>query len=317
MNYQEFLNEWHNNEDHIICHTSGSTGTPKEIRLSKKIVIESAERTNQYFGLGPDSVFHSCISPDYIGGKMMAVRADVLGAILTFEEPSNKPLRNYKGPIIDLLAVVPSQMIYILDNIKHIPEIRNIIIGGAKIPEELRIRIASSGLNAYETYGMTETASHIALRKVTKVPSPFRILNGISIKKDSEDRLIISIKSGNPEILKFHTNDLVEILDEEKKSFQIIGRYDNIINTGGKKVNPEIIEEILEKNLGCSVLISSKPDSKWGEKIIMIIEDNRTQEEDSDILATCRSVLPSYAVPKEIIHTKIEFTPNGKKKRKQ
>lgn len=260
-----FLDEWSNKLPFIECRTSGSTGEPKLIRLPKQLMAESAMRTVRHFGLDGNSHLHSCISTDFIGGKMMVVRAALMGAKLTSETPSNRPLRDYDGPEIDLLAVVPSQMIDLLDRLDQLPKIRHIIIGGAPIPPDLRGRIARSGLDAWETYGMTETASHIALRRVTDPPLPFRPLDGICIHCDADNRLIIEMGQWG----KFHTNDIVEI--GEDNSFTIKGRADNVIITGGKKVHPEEVEAILEGRLGCEVMVTSEPDTKWGRRVVLIL----------------------------------------------
>ena len=115
MTYPDFIGELRSGAEYIVCHTSGSTGTPKEIRLPRQQVAASARRTLEFFGLSRRSHLHSCISPDFIGGKMMAVREEEVGCSLSWETPSNRPLDGYSGPKIDLLAVVPSQMIHILD----------------------------------------------------------------------------------------------------------------------------------------------------------------------------------------------------------
>lgn len=312
MSYEDFLAEWRNENSFIICNTSGSTGKPKTIELPKDLMRQSAGRTVDYFGLKSDSHLHSCISPDYIGGKMMAVRSEELGCELTWETPTNRPLRFYRGNSIDLLAVVPSQMIYLLENLNSLPEIKHIIIGGAPIPHKLRTRIAFSGLDAYETYGMTETASHIAVRKVTERETPFMPLHGIEVSVDTEGRLGISM-DGYPD---FVTNDIAEIYKTDHgNGFYISGRYDNVINTGGKKVYPEKIEYILEKEFGCPVLITSAPDERWGERVVMVIEDGNDSEIDFELTSRCKSLLDPSFVPKQIIHSEIPLTPNGKKER--
>ena len=124
MTWQEFQAEWLGPEPDIVCRTSGSTGTPKEIRLPKEQVSASARRTLQFFNPDSHSHFHSCLAPDYIGGKMMMVRALECGGSFTWEHPSNRPLSDYTGDPIDLLCVVPSQMRHILQNIDTLPEWR-------------------------------------------------------------------------------------------------------------------------------------------------------------------------------------------------
>lgn len=309
MNYSDFAAEWKSTPDHIICRTSGSTGDPKEICLPKSEMRKSAWRTIRFFGLDSGSHLHSCVSPDYIGGKMMAVRAYETGAGLTWEKPSNRPLEKYDGKPIDLLAVVPSQMIHILDNLHDMPEIRAVIIGGAPIPAHLRERIEESGLNAWETYGMTETASHIALRRVSATPGAFTTLDGIRTYTDSESRLVIEMDGWQ----RLVTNDIAEIAE---CGFTILGRYDNVIISGGKKIHPEQVEEILERELGVPVMISSMPDEKWGERVIMTIEDGGDSQADIKIISKCKNLLPEECVPKEIIHSEVARTANGKKRRK-
>lgn len=312
MNYKDFINEWRDASEYIQAFTSGSTGTPKVIKLLKSFVRESAVRTNTFFNLNVNSTFHSCISPDYIGGKMMAVRAEILGAYFSWEEPSNRPLKDF--PLhqnISLLALVPSQMIHILENKDHLPHIDNIIIGGSPIHSELRKKIKSSGLNAFETYGMTETASHIALRKIEKEDVPFRVLPGISIEKDAEDCLVISFANK----YKVFTNDIVEIYDTEY--FIIKGRKDHMIITGGKKVNPMDLESKISELIKADFYISSREDEKWGQKIILVIEGEESGFDKKEILKNLsRYVLP-WEMPKEILFKKkLERTHNGKILRK-
>ncbi len=310
VSYEDFISEWHNTSESIKCTTSGSTGKPKAIWLPKEEMRRSAWRTIRFFGLDSGSHIHSCISPDFIGGKMMAVRSAEAGCRLTWETPSNRPLSEHDGSIIDLLAVVPSQMLHILDNMAGMPPIRSIIIGGSPIAGPLRTRIAQSGLDAWETYGMTETASHIALRKVTEHEEPFKILDGIKIRTDSDDRLIIGIE-GWQELV---TNDIAHLYGNGK--FSIIGRSDNVIISGGKKIHPEQVEETLEREFGTPVMISSRPDDKWGERVIMIIEDKTMQLDDINIISRCKKTLPKECAPKEIIHGTVPRTANGKKRRK-
>lgn len=314
MTYDEFLLEWKSDSPAISCHTSGSTGEPKKILLPKWLLEQSALRTIRFFNLQPGSRFHSCISPEYIGGKMMAVRSILIDGVLTFETPSNSPLKNLDDGIIDLLAVVPSQMKYLVETDYSFENIKNVIIGGAPLPASLTKKIAEKGINAYETYGMTETASHIALKKITKQNSGFVPLDGIVIGLDDNNRITVSLPNPDAKNLYFVTNDIGEF--QEDGSFMIKGRYDNIINSGGIKINPEIIERIIEEELELEVLITSEPDDKWGEKIIMIVDDNKMPVSDEEIYALCSRKLKKEMIPKSVIHAKIVKTANGKKKRK-
>lgn len=306
MTYKEFISEWQNNEIFITARTSGSTGIPKVIKLDKNFVRKSAERTNAFFHLDSTSRLHSCISPDFIGGKMMAVRTDLAKGRLTWETPSNEPLKNIdKEETIDLLAVVPSQMIFLLDNLSSLPNISNIIIGGSPIPPGLRKKIAASGLTAYESYGMTETASHIALRKISQDCLPFTTLPGIKIENAPDNCLTISFDSGE----KIKTNDIAEVLSEH--TFFIKGRKDQIIISGGRKVNPEELEEKISLFINSPFCIAGFPDEKWGQKVVLILEGNNT--ETKELRNKLKEIILPWEFPKEILKVKsLPRSDNGK-----
>lgn len=311
--YPEFLKEWRDEGDFVECRTSGSTGRPKQIHLPKAMMAESAMRTVRFFNLDINSHLHSCISPEFIGGKMMAVRAELAGANLSWEVPSNQPLTNYSGGDIDLLAVVPSQMIDIVERISQLPKIHAIIVGGAPIPATLRQKIEESGLNAWETYGMTETASHIALRRILSKPEPFMPLPGLKVSADDDSRLIIELGRWGTIL----TNDIVEI--DSQGRFNILGRADNVIITGGKKVHPEQIEPIIESIIGVEVMLTGLPDEKWGQKVVMTV-DPTVKFSESELMEICRRELPLKSVSKECIPKVITIAPlprtsNGKKLR--
>ena len=307
MTWTELEEEWLGPNDVLHCHTSGSTGTPKAIELPKPQVAVSAGRTVSCFVLGPDSHLHSCLAPDYIGGKMMMIRAMICGGRFTWEKPSNRPLADCKESRIDLLCVVPSQLLYIVHNAAHLSEIKNILVGGSPVSETLRKEVAASGLTVWETYGMTETASHIAIRRVTDPQGPFRPLQGIDVSAPT-GTLEIDIAGWQ----RFVTNDIAEIASDG--SFQILGRADNVIITGGLKVHPESVEQRLGALLPFPVMLTSEPDEKWGERTVLLVE-NPTMTAD-EIMATCRSMLAAHEIPKEIRIAEIPRTANGKIRRK-
>lgn len=305
MTWDELRAEWESSGLWLRCHTSGSTGAPKEIMLPKEQVRASARRTLHFFRLDAGSRFHSCLSPDYIGGKMMLIRAMESGGRFTWEKPSNRPLLAGDGAI-DLLCVVPSQMEHILDSIGSLPVIGDILIGGSPIPSALRERIAASPLRCWETYGMTETASHVAIRRVADDDVPFTPLPGIKVTAN-EGCLAIDIAGWK----RFETNDIVEMTPDG--GFSVLGRKDNVIITGGLKVHPEDVERRLHPFLGSEIMVTGQEDAKWGSKVVLIVESCTLTDED--ILKICRRELHKHEVPKEISRRPIPRTPNGKLKR--
>ncbi|MDE6007665.1 MAG: AMP-binding protein [Muribaculaceae bacterium] len=308
MKFEDFIEEWHNAAPYIIVRTSGSTGKPKEIQLEKEFVKESARRTNYFFTISSGSRLHSCVGADFIGGKMMAVRASLAGCDFTWEKPSNRPLGDLSvSDEITLLSVVPSQMIHILDNSDKMPVIRNFLIGGSAITPSLRKRIAESGLRAFESYGMTETASHIALRKIESEEGWFETLPGIEVDLDNRGCIVIRFLSG--EI--FVTNDMAVL--RSSTNFKIKGRYDNVIITGGKKLHPEDLEKRISHLFESEFLISSEEDEKWGERIILIIEGSPSGRTEKEILSEVSKIVERWEVPKSVKWVdKLPRTPNGK-----
>lgn len=305
--------------DMLYAHTSGSTGSPKHIRLPMETVKKSAWRTIRFFGLNENSHLHSCVSARFIGGKMMVARAMELGCRFSFEIPSNRPRLADAGRL-DLLAVVPSMMWDIAARHKSgtSPEIRNIIVGGAPIPDSLRKTIAESGLNAYETYGMTETASHIALRRINKEEIPFTVLEGIEISTDGRGCLVIKQDECEP----LTTNDIAEIISD--REFRILGRADNVIITGGRKVHPEDIEKRIGQTVSRFIpgdfIITSRPSQKWGEEVILQVNNTPPSSAlvagfnpvPAQLAEALAYILAPHERPHAILAAPIVYTPTGK-----
>lgn len=287
-----FLQEWNNDNDYIIAHTSGSTGKPKEIKLQKSDMISSASATCQYFEINEKSTLVLPLSPNYIAGKMMIVRAIVSQATLWIEHPDNNPLKQDYGTI-DLLPIVPSQLEWLLSENNKYKTIRNLIVGGGAIPHSLEQKLIASGINAYATYGMTETCSHVALRHIGD--NTYFALPDITFDIDLRNCLIIN--APNFSFKRITTNDIVELIDNTHFIWK--GRFDNVINTGGIKVFPEEIEKKLSEFISIPFFITSQKSEKWGEEIIMYIE---TPNQDiSEIEKIVRKNLDKYSIPKKII----------------
>lgn len=309
-----FLESWFDNKDHVIGHTSGSTGKPKEIHLKKSDMVHSARMTNGFFGLDSRSRFLLCLSPDYIAGKMMIVRAIEAGAEIVEEKPSNRPLDGYDGLPFDFVAVVPSQAQYLVEHPDKLQYVRTMIVGGGAVSDKLRAALSSYGVDAYSTYGMTETCSHVALSKISATLQPFRALSSISFSTDNRGCLVIDAP-----LMSFRrlvTNDMVELVDSS--TFYWKGRYDNVINTGGIKVFPEELESLAAPLLDCRFYVSSRPSEKWGEEVVLILEGPSLSDEEKRLLMSrLKEVLPVYGMPKDIVSMPVfEETSSGKVKRK-
>lgn len=304
-----FIDEWFNSSAVVTAQTSGSTGKPKHIELLKSDMLKSAMATNRFFGINSDSLLVCPLSSNYIAGKMMIVRAIAAGCQMVAVTPSNRFDLPESGHI-SLIAIVPSQLEHTLS--RYGDRTENILVGGAPLTAEQQNLVSWYSGNVYLSYGMTETCSHVALKRAG-TDEPFRALPGIGFGMDARGCLIINAPefsfSGTV------TNDIVELRDEY--TFVWRGRYDNVINSGGIKVYPEEIEQKITYlcNIGSPFYITKRAHAKWGEIPVLVIK-SADELDIQDIKTEIKNVLSKAERPKEILVTdKIESTGNGKIRR--
>lgn len=293
---QTFLSEWYNDSPLIEVKTSGSTGKPKTITLQKSKMIISAKKTLDHFQIKPNETAFLCLSSSTIAGKMMIIRAIVGELNLVIGPLSSNPLDEYDKQI-DFIAMVPLQLHNSLkNNIQKLREIRTIIIGGGVVSDELLLNTLHSGVTAHQTFGMTETISHVATKRIgIGQEENYHALNGIKFSCAHNNQLVIHYPEIGLDSLK--TNDIVKLIDEQ--TFQWKGRADFIINSGGIKLNPEQIEKDLSHLISCAFFIFGLKDPLLGEKIILIIESKTTLNITKEIL---NKILTKHSIPKEIIY---------------
>lgn len=276
--YEKLLNGF----DDIIFKSSGSTGIPKEIKLEFNQIKISAENTIEYFQLSDNQNMLLCLNIDFIAGFMVLARAMRAKMKLFVIEPSQNPFDNLPSNIVfDFTSIVPTQLTNIDEKQLTLisRQFKNILIGGASISEKTKKKLLNAKINAFESYGMTETVSHIALKKIDE--PYFTCLKNIDIDIDKESRLVIKSKYlSENEII---TNDVVELFENNK--FRYIGRYDNIINSGAIKISLDEIEKIvseilLENKHELNFFIWKKSHSTWGEIPVIIFQKNNFSIED-------------------------------------
>ncbi|MDL1913008.1 MAG: long-chain fatty acid--CoA ligase [Bergeyella sp.] len=304
-----FLEEWYSPFATVKVQTSGSTGMPKTLCVEKEKMKHSAKVTCDFLGLQEDDLALLCLPVEYISGKMMIVRAIMRKMKLCVVSPSLTPLENLQQKI-DFCAMTPLQA---EKSFSKIHDIKKLIIGGAQVSEGLKKKISSLSIRVYETYGMTETLSHIALKLLApKTEDYFCVLDDITVSQDKRGCLEICAPHLHHEIIQTH--DRVELRDE--KSFRFLGREDNVINSGGIKIFPEELEAIAKKEITEEVVFLGLKDKFLGEKLVLVVEGQKTRDVCDKIGAL--SFSKKYHVPKEIFFLKkIPRTPNGKIDRKE
>lgn len=299
----DFLLDWFDDKSYIDLQTSGTTGEPKIIRTDKQTMVNSALATGDFFELSPGDKALYCLPTKYIAGKMMLVRSFILGLDIDFVAPSSHPLAKNETKY-DFVAMVPLQAQNSLSGLKNV---KKMIVGGAKMSKSLEKSLLKVNTKVYETYGMTETITHIAAKKVGD--KAFSLLPNIQISQNDKNCLVIDAPQISAESII--TNDLVEILNENQ--FVFLGRIDNVVNSGGIKLIPEQIEEKLSSEIHSRFFVGGIPDSVLGEKLILVIEGEKLSVDEMTF-----EMLDKYEKPKKVFYvSKFMETENGKIKRKE
>ena len=283
----QFISEWYSTNIEMDLKTSGSTGKPKSISVKKDWMQNSAELTRKTFGLKKGDSALLCMPMKYVAGKMMVVRALELGLDLKVVEPSSNPLKNM-DEIIDFAAMVPFQL---ENSLNDLDQVKTLIVGGGQVSPKLVEKLQIESTQVYETYGMTETLTHVAIKPLNgpNISDLFRALDGIHFEKDDRGCLAIHASALNP--VPIVTNDLVELIDEN--SFRWLGRFDNVINSGGVKIIPELVEaKLLSIIPNNRFFINGESDESLGEKVVLVVEGN--------VIEISFDSLEKFEKPKEI-----------------
>lgn len=310
MDLSQFLAEWHNDSPTLLVHTSGSTGEPKPMLVEKRRMQASAEITCRFLGLKEGGAALLCMPLDYIAGKMMVVRSIVRNLHLVSVDPTSHPLQHpLPTETIDLAAMVPLQVwntLQVPEERQRLLQIRHLLIGGGAISSELAEALQDLPNHIWSTYGMTETLSHIALRRLNGPErsdwySPF---DGVHISLNDESCLIINAPAVHDGLLT--TNDIAE---QKDGCFRILGRKDNVICSGGIKIQMEEVERQLQPHLPVPFMITKAPDVKLGEQVVLLTESSDTHA----IRQICQQHLPKYWQPRQYIYVAhLPMTETGK-----
>ncbi len=353
MTLEDFLSEWNNDSDRVLVHTSGSTGKPKPMWVEKKRMLNSARITCDFLGLKPGDTALLCMSLDYIAGKMVVVRSIERHLHLISVSPSGHPLKDVNleevNGEITFAAMVPMQVyntLQVPEERERLCHIRHLIIGGGAIDAALEqeLRSLPGNIAIWSTYGMTETLSHIALRRINGAEASewYQPFDSVKISQTDEGCLVIDALLVCTETLV--TNDIVEIepyiynkveKNEEEENqnkveklrFRIKGRKDNVICSGGIKIQIEEVEEFLKPHLEKPFMLAKKKDEKFGEIAVLLSEDKEIEkveatirrllsDKSDDSNKSSESKSHKYWIPREFRYVEhLPLTETGKPKR--
>lgn len=305
----EFLMKWWDKKETITAYTSGSTGIPKRIELNKDYALKSARATLDKIGLKKGNTAMLSMPAHYIAGRMMLVRAIEGELNLIPVRPASIP--DIPNEEIDLAAFTPHQFQSIIqstDN-NHYRNIKNILLGGSPVQIEMGEQLTDFPGRIFETFGMTETYSHVAIRQIHPVRDPFFSAMESVTFSTKDDKLVIHAPHIGIDALE--TNDIVKL--DGNSRFQWLGRADNIINSGGIKIHPELIENKLAEIIKAPFFITGKSDKKYGEKVVLIVERDPDTMSEKQLQKLIKDVLDKYEKPKAIIWVdNMIMTPTGK-----
>ncbi len=311
----KLIQDWLTNAEIFTFTTSGSTGIPKPIELTRAQLEASAKGTIEALSLNASDHFFVCMNTAFIGGAMLIVRGLIVGATLTLQEPSGNPLQLLpENHPYTFASFAPLQLFPILENVhgeqEKLNRFKQLLVGGGALDYQLETALAQLDVRVFHTYGMTETVSHIALKELGKQQT-FQLLPGVHIRTDARDCLAVCCAATRNEWIQ--TNDVIERTDEH--SFTILGRADDVINSGGIKIWPTKIEEALRKQLGSSVsnvFVHGIPDAKLGQKLIGVLETSNEIDQTA-VSSQLETMLSKYELPKQYLTvTAFCYTPTGK-----
>jgi O-succinylbenzoic acid--CoA ligase len=301
-----FCKAWLYDENNFYQQTSGSTGSPKTIEIIRLQMLESAKATGVFFNTNSKTKLLCCLNPEYIAGKMMLVRAMVWDCPIWLVEPKSNPFLDLPEDFLpDFVAMVPLQIEACLRDSQaliKLKKVSNLIIGGAPISQKLKSQLIEKNLSAWQTYGMTETVSHIALAKIEDAELEYQTLPGVEIGQNERGAIWIKSPMSGPE--KIQTNDLIGLTSQT--SFNWLGRVDFAINSGGVKIHPELLEQKIENLVAeffpeSRYLLYGEKDEKLGERLVLIIETSKPNVELAKLLQSkLENELGKYQAPKSI-----------------
>ncbi|SET55272.1 AMP-binding protein [Hymenobacter actinosclerus] len=321
----DFVRQWLNGAQEFTLTTSGSTGPPQPVHFRRQQLEASARRTGDYFDLGPGERLLVCLNCEYVGGLMMLVRGLERRMHLTIVEPQANPLALVAPDAsFDFTALVPLQLRALLaaGQAPRLNQLRAILVGGAPVEAGLAHEIEELTVPVYLTYGMTETASHIALRRLNgpQANSAYQVLPGIAVAQDERGCLTVRADVTNDELII--TNDLIR-LAPDARSFEWLGRADFIINSGGVKVPAEKVERVLElalMELGLNrrAFVAGRPDERLGQQVTAFIEGGALPEtQQQQLRELLGQRLDRYEQPRQLVFVpEFQTTASGKLDRK-
>ncbi len=310
MTLDEFVSDGQSDSPTVVVHTGGSAGKPEPMLVEKRRMEASARITCGFLGLRAGDTALLCMPLDFIAGKMVVVRSLVWGLRLVAVEPSGHPLKGLtESPTF--AAMVPMQVynsLKVEEERRLLRDIKHLIIGGGAVNSDMAEELRGFPNAVWSTYGMTETLSHIALRRLSGAEASewYEPFDGVGVTTSADGCLVIDAPAVCAQPLV--TNDIAEIAPDGRR-FRIRGRRDNVVCSGGLKLQIEEMEARLQPHLNVPYMISKRPDDKFGEAVVLLA----VTDDMESVCEVCRKHMPRYEQPRYFLAvSELPMTSTGK-----
>jgi len=258
----------------LVVPTSGTTGSPKGVELTHDNLAASAVATATRLGTGGGDRWLCCLPPSHIAGLMVLVRARLSGADAVLH-PRFDPAAMGEEAATNLVSLVPTMLARLLEAGVDLSRFRWILLGGGPIPAGLVAAAAAAGARVVTTYGMTETCGGVVY---DGVPLP-----GVGVRIAGDGTILLA----GPMLMQgyrlqpaataavltggwFRTADAGEL--DAGGHLRVFGRLDDLIITGGQKVLPAEVEEVLRQHPGVAdAAVAARPDPEWGQAVAAVV----------------------------------------------
>ena len=296
----------------IVVATSGSTGEAKGVELSAAALRASAFAT--FERLGGAGRWLLALPAQHIAGVQVLVRSIIANRPPVVLSAKGFRPRAFVEAASDVLgddgphytALVPTQLARLLagDALRALKSFDAVLVGGAATPDSLLARAIDAGVRVVTTYGMTETAGGCVYDGVP--------LNGVAVRIGDGGMIELAgpmLASGyrlRPQETArafaggwFRTGDLGRLGADGR--LEVLGRADDVINTGGLKVAAAAVERVLAAQPGVALAgVAGVPDPEWGQRIVAAVVADSAPPDPAALRAAVRAELGAAAVPKEI-----------------
>jgi O-succinylbenzoic acid--CoA ligase len=266
----DWVKRWNSRDSNFTFLTSGTSGSAKEILFSREQIEKSAWRTAQFFKWSDGmEVLHS-LPMQYVAGRMNVLRALITKQSVWKMTPKVEMTSNdfYRLENIEWWTLTPPMLSSFLSIEQPVLTKAKLLVGGAPVVQSLIDKAQGVGNEIWESYGAAETLTHIALRKLNgnDKSKGFKPLHGVSIKMTEQGMAIDDGFLGNAVV----TSDLGTWIND--KEFIVEGRIDDIINSGGVKINPLEVEKIIHQHMKEAGFVKGSKDDRWGQIVTWVVK---------------------------------------------